>query len=340
MAPRESWLWHAKLRNAIGDRLPSRLALAALIIWSGYVLLVSAWVIANPPFMAPDENSAYIRALAAGRGEFIGKRASYRASEIANGAPVDARTVWYFNATTRAFWLSSQQLSPALQCDFFGGGPFRCSEQFLPKTRGLERTPLGTYPPLPFVAPGLATRLASNSIQGVRVARAASAALVVILLLVVLLASADAPAAFVACGFAITPMVVFLAASVSTSSIEIAAGLCFAGTALRFIRDGCRSRWWLPIGLSGAILPLSRSAGAAAEGGKHHPPPLRRCGVAARCLRGSGAEAAVLRWAKRGPCGGVVAHWALYCYWCERFLDVCGGCKNRNTPPSHLHQSQ
>jgi hypothetical protein len=232
---------------------------AAVLIWGGYVLLLIAWVVANPPFMAPDEHDHYIRALALGSGQIVGAPASYRPSEVPN---LTAQQRDWVNGSTASFRLESRHVSPVLRCHWFGDGPFRCSSYSVRGDRVLVKTHFGTYPPLSYVMPGLAARIASNSVRGVRLARAAGAAIAAVFLLFALLASADAGLALAACTLAVTPMVIFVAASVNASSMEIASGFCLSATALRFIRDRCRSRWWIPMGISGAALALSRSTGA------------------------------------------------------------------------------
>jgi hypothetical protein len=228
-----------------------------VLIWTAYVLLLTSWAISNPPFMAPDEIDHYLHALALAEGQVFGHPPHFTPHESSN----DPQRAWT-NASTRAFRLHSEEVSPYPSCEYRDfEGPLRCSYRVIAEPEVTLRSAVGTYPPLPNIVPGLSARLAGNSLWGVRAARLANVALGAAALLLILLASSDAPVALTACGLALTPMVLFVTASVNTSAAEIVAGTTFTALGLRLIRNGWQGKWWIPMGLAGAALPLSRSAG-------------------------------------------------------------------------------
>ena len=55
-------------------------SLPAGLLVAGYSLLVLAWVFSNPPGAAPDEPSNYVKAVAVGSGQFLGRPGDYPAS--------------------------------------------------------------------------------------------------------------------------------------------------------------------------------------------------------------------------------------------------------------------
>ncbi len=238
------------------------LAFAALVVWLGYLLFAASWLMSNPPFAAPDEQQHYIRALAVAHGQFVGKDVPLDRSGFAQlDAKARARAEWS-GASTRSFLVGTKQVSPLLRCDVTGPGPFRCTSRTLSGDDVRLRSSVGTYPPVPYVAPGLAARLGSSSVDGLRIGRAAGALVAALLLLLGLLASSDSRTALAASAFAVTPMVVFSMSSLNTSSLEVASGFAFAATGFRLIRSRLRPGWWWAwMGLSGAVLALSRSAG-------------------------------------------------------------------------------
>ena len=56
--------------------MSTRLPAIALVL--GWAALAVAWVFANPPFAAPDEDDHYVRAVSVGGGQVIGDEATQR----------------------------------------------------------------------------------------------------------------------------------------------------------------------------------------------------------------------------------------------------------------------
>ena len=219
-----------------------------------WLILGLAWTFANPPFAAPDEADHYVRAYGVGQGHLVGsvapgvtrgENAAERAwvaqtiRKVNMPAGLDPTPFSYVaNPTVPAGYLNSARPSP---------------------TPSQVATGVGTYQPLPYVVPGLAEHLGHQPVAADRFGRAANLLVTLVLLAIALYAMADALIGVVA---AVTPTVVFLAASVTDSSFEIAAGIAFVASLLRLSRDEHPSaRMRLLTAVSGCALALSRAPG-------------------------------------------------------------------------------
>lgn len=263
--PRRSWLGHLQGREAGGGRLVVTLLVAA------YALLTVAWLVGNPPGSAPDEPSHFVKALAAGRGELTGHPVNLP-------GPAPTTVLGRFNvALERSYQLPPGQTEgfdgsgpPVYPCDAFqptssaaclngqGGGPRAAT------TRAVSS--VGTYQPFLYVLPGLAMRPFSASVRALRVGRLVMAILSLGLLAVtaaLLWAPRSWDLSLIGLLVAVTPMVVFVGSTLTTSGVEIVGSMCFFAALLRLDRDGEGSRhalWWA-IGVSGVLLAVSRPTG-------------------------------------------------------------------------------
>ena len=136
-----------------------------------------------------------------------------------------------------------------------------------PPEETLHQTPVGTYPPALYVAPGLVGSLARDPGIANVLASAVSAALAVAFLG---LATAmvwrpdRGGISLVGLAVAATPMTVYVVASLNPSGPEIAAGIAFSAGLLRLARAGSPPRSaWLTIGAAGVVLVLARAPGTA-----------------------------------------------------------------------------
>ena len=214
-------------------------------------------VFSNPPGASPDEPAHYLRAAAAGRGQIVLD-------------PIEIRP-----ATPQITWLQMQsgklllpeRLSPvAFDCwsrpDFVGTckNPVSTSDRAVP-----FETYVGTYPPFAYVVPGVLMRAADGASAAMVVGRLGGLLVSLLLLSAAVLALHDRRSRLYLAGIvcSVTPMVLFLSASLSSSGVEVAAGICFFACLLRLTRTGAPGWVWVAAAASGAALALVRDLGPA-----------------------------------------------------------------------------
>ncbi len=211
-----------------------------LVLATGYALLLLSWAVANPPFAAPDEPAHYLRAIAVGGGSFAGTPQV----DVPSG-------LWAEDLACNAFL---PRTSAA------------CLDRIEPSDRRLVvESGAGVYPPLAYVLPGAAARVASSPADADRVARLVTVAISGVLLLAAALLLWEpilGLASLLGMIVATTPMVLFVSSMLNSSALETAAGLAFAAALLRLSRPRPPEAWvWLAVAGSGALLALSRSTG-------------------------------------------------------------------------------
>lgn len=222
--------------------------LAALVV--GYGLLAVAWTMVQPPFRSPDEIHHYVRVLGVSEGEIVGRKAPYRDPRAT------ATQLRWVRQNARAVEVAAA-LSPRTgECPSSGRAE-RCQTTAV--------TPVGTYQPMPYLLPAILVKAAEGPVAGDRLARigALLAWLACIALAACLLwDSARGALSLLGLLVAVTPMAIFLGATLNPSGIEIAASIAFSAALLRLVRDGeARARILVPTALTGALLALSRSTG-------------------------------------------------------------------------------
>lgn len=245
-----------------------------ILVIAAYLLLGSAWLVANPPGAAPDEVAHYLKALAAGRGELrLERPAPTPAGVPAANEPVAAiaelttQQRWQLR-TSRLVTLPNRVDPTNLPCAAFhpevsAGCQLR---RPAPPPGQVERpTIVGTYQPLTYFVPGLLMRLGDDPATAMRLGRAGFwlCASALVALAALLLRSPDDPGySLVGLVAAVTPAVLFMGSSLSANGLEIAAGLCFMAAMVRLARDGGSTPWvWAASGASGTVLALSRVTG-------------------------------------------------------------------------------
>ncbi len=234
--------------------------MAACLI-SGLAFLTVGWVFGNPPGASPDEPAALVKALATGHLELSGER--YTAPLPPYTAP--AWRAWTV-ASTRSYSLPVRQVPASLSvCMAFFPDKTAACLQDAPALTGTQDvqapTIEGIYPPFLFLPLGLAARLVTSPNGEFYAARLASAAISILLLgAASWCATIRRHTLWPACGLALvaTPMVLFLAASVTTNGVEIAAAICFWAGLLRIRQDDSPNLAWLAMGVGGGIMALSR----------------------------------------------------------------------------------
>lgn len=224
-----------------------------------YVLLTVAWIFGNPPGAAPDEPSHYFRALSLAHGEVVGESPSLSDSSLAQMDPLQVSRVTIVTIPRRMNSLS-------FACNAFrpdiSGECFR--DKRLTTVTTQQITTAGRTEPFLYVLPGFLARAGNDAIAGIRLGRIGSGATALSLIaLGILLLSSRTASGFPLLGalVAVTPMMIFVASSLSPNGPEIAAAFCFLA-AIRISRQSLHPNWvWFALGMSGTVLALSRSLG-------------------------------------------------------------------------------
>jgi len=232
----------------------------------GYALLVLAWVFAEAPGAGPDEPANYIKAIAVGHGELLGRPGPLPYEEALAFGLTAPRYEWA-NSTTR--WVS---ISPGLAPVGFGCNAFKAAESAGcvlrqgPRPTGAEQpTYVGTYEPFAYLLPGLLARFADTAAAAMLVMRL-TIALICIALLIgaiwLLTNGARGGVPLIGLLVAVTPAFVWLMSIVNASGPEVCAGLCFFAGLLRLARPSEVGRAvWIALGASGLVLSVSRPLG-------------------------------------------------------------------------------
>ena len=237
---------------------------AAALLVAGWAALLTAWALANPPFASPDEWSHYVRAVGVGRGDPVGDR--LEPSRTPPGTVAGSRVAEWVSQGEREVELPPGLWAEGLACN--GGRPdvsAACLDRVAPTPAAVDVvTPVGNYQPLPYVLPGVAALRGNDPESADRLGRLAAAATCLALFgfaAAVLVRPGDR-ATLLGLLAAVTPMVVFVCASLNPSGLEIAAALAFAAGLLRIARrEPVGGPIWAGTTVAGAALALSRSPG-------------------------------------------------------------------------------
>jgi len=234
-----------------------------LLFAAGLTALTAAWLIGEPPFASPDEHAHYLRALSIPEVGLLGEPVpDYGAAVL---TPQQLAIVRQEVRRVRV----GPHLSPGQWSCFIGqpGMSAACLDvaPAPPPEPTLHETPVGTYPPVLYVAPGLVGSLARDPGIANVLASAVSAALAVafLWLATVLLWRPDRGGISLAgLVVAATPMALYVAASLNPSGPEIAAGIAFSAGLLRLARQGTPPPLaWAAVGVAGAVLVVARTPG-------------------------------------------------------------------------------
>jgi hypothetical protein len=124
-------------------------------------------------------------------------------------------------------------------------------------------TYVGNYQPLPYLLSGAFARRASTPDAAVRLGRLAMALATLLLLAAATFALWDPDVGLLWLAgllVAVTPMVLFIGASLNSSALEISGAIAFCACLIRVARDPGRV-WWVLLAISGATLALARTSG-------------------------------------------------------------------------------
>jgi hypothetical protein len=218
---------------------------------------LACWTATTPPGSAPDERAHHIKAVAAGRGEFVGRHSRV--------APPRARRFALSARTTRVFRVGARVVEATYACNRKHAEiPAGCVHA-IPATGTVERSSYaGTYPPFLYAPAGVVGRLSTSPLDSLLWERVVFAGLCAALLIAgAFVAGRDAHTiALLAVFAAVTPMTLFLAGSLNTSGVLIVATVVLGATLLAASRavDGAGGLWALAAG-AGTLAVLTRPEG-------------------------------------------------------------------------------
>ena len=257
-------------RAVLPARPGRRSRLPRILLVGAWAALLAAWVLGNPPGAAPDEQHHVVKALGTVDGQGVGR-------PLPGPPPAVLPEQQRFAADwARAYRLPGRDSGPVEPgCfAFFVETDASCAAPFPAPADDLYPAGyVGPAPPAPYLLSGLAAEQLDEGAPELLAARAASAAAALALLAA---AAALAPGAARLAGLAVaaTPMLLFLAATVGPSGLEVAAALCTTSAALALARgrvaDGAPpgSRWarpgtgaFLAVAAGGCVLVLARTLG-------------------------------------------------------------------------------
>lgn len=257
-----------------------RLSGIALVIGLG--LFLAVWVGANPPGAAPDEAAQLTKALGTATGQGTGRPTT-------PAPPTASLRDRFVAGNTRSFALPPAiRPDPRWACESFTTRSASCLNQ--PPRPGSSigggRTIslVGLYPEPAYLPIGLAARIGSSPDAALYAGRAAGA---IVCLVLLGLAAFVLSEGWLLIGLLVvaSPLVLFLGGSVTTSGIEVCAGIALAATVLALTRRSRDRAVWLAFAVSGVALAVTRQFGPVWV--------LADLGVAAGLLGRSGVRAAI-----------------------------------------------
>ncbi len=252
--------------------------LGRILLSLGFGLLTLTWAMSTPADGFPDELDHYVRSLAVAHGELHGApdpklTPKVEASALPKSCCLPGNptaTVWVLRGA-RIVEIPARLGPEHWRCEDVHRGrvglPCEGASDFPSSGRALHLTSMGTIEPLPYVLPGLAAHLGSGPGAALRWARVANVVVASLLLAAAVWAlwprTGDrAASSITGLLVAVSPMVLFIAASPSPSAVEVASAVAFIALLLRVVRpDPSSRRTWVLLGLSGLLLATSRSLG-------------------------------------------------------------------------------
>lgn len=230
-----------------------------------FLALGFAWLLSTPPGAGVDESSHYVRAVGLGRGHLIG-------DEVPSDRPFEdfeGERLRRINAESGWFRISGMK-PPPNGCNALNAGqPYDCVPS--PAIPGsIEAVSLhGRSLPGAYVVPALASLSGKGTVSTTFLIRLGmlvqNAALLVVLVLALqtVVRHRELTMVWTMLGFCLTPVLLFLSATASPSSVETIAVSAFVASTVAAIRS--RSVKWLTVGVGLAwVASWSRDLGAVA----------------------------------------------------------------------------
>lgn len=233
------------------------------MVAGGLLVLTIAWALANPPSASPDEPANFVKAYATATGQLRGERYTSPARDRD-----DPRERW-FRAAGRIYRIPPRLVAPPnIRCYAFDPAKTAActTAPAPPRAEGdvVGGTQMGAYEPFLFAPAGLAARGGSSYVDALRRARLAGGLLCAAFFAAACVLAWDRgrrPLALAAVPIAVTPMVVFLSASVTTNGVEVASAVAWWVAMLAVIdrRDAGGARAPAAVlAVAGTVLALSR----------------------------------------------------------------------------------
>ena len=251
--------------------------LAPLLVFFSYAMLVVAWTFGSPPFAAPDEWHHYLRAVSIGHGQLVGEPGGREGAKAMVGErPAHQPEQSYEDMLGMLAQTNRRvQIPPGLSPGWFRcplvdpNVSARCLNDSPPLTEAHDWfISTATYQPLPYLVPAAISRIRVHPDNLDRLMRAGKALISLLLLgaaIFLLWSPRSQLASLVGLVVAVTPMAVFLSASLNPSGFEIMSALAFTSALLRLTREETEhrfARWaWVIVAVSGFVLALSRTTG-------------------------------------------------------------------------------
>ena len=226
----------------------------------GYGLLIIAWVFTNPPSAAPDEPAHAVRAAAAGEGHWAGT--AVRPFQRDTG--LTAAQAQFLNDETQQFTISARLVPPAPCFEASADTTASCLDRSNGSVAGSATvsvtTPATTAPPFYYAVAGAAMRLDQTFLKPIYLGRLPLALLCALLLAGAAWAASRYSGLWQMAGLALaaTPMVIFLASTLTLTGVAVCAAICFASAVFSACMERPGSGLLMLAGLSGFLLALTR----------------------------------------------------------------------------------
>ncbi len=232
---------------------PGRLLRSWLVAFGFLFVASAAWAFASPLGSGPDEPAHLVRAVSLVRGQLVGKPLPHPTQAQKSTVIVKVPTVF-------------ASLANDVECfQYKPGVPAGCQHPLKTSTLPVStQTYVGRYPPLYYALVGLPT-LALVSVKGIYGARLVSCALSAALLALAVTSirrCRGAPLLAAGIGLAVTPMVLYLAAVINPSGLEIASAISAWAAAMALASQGADEishATVAALGLSISVLVLTRA---------------------------------------------------------------------------------
>src|SRR4051812_16584892 len=229
------------------------------------MLFVAAWIMVNPPWGTIDEPAHFLKGLGTASGDILGKKVTPAEREqylSQQETATQKRRAAFLLSTARRFDISVTKAAQIPNIPCFVRRPRLAANCHTDLGKLGQYSYVGGYPPPYYFVVGTPGQLIDDPVKGLRVSRGASAALCLVLLGIAVVTTWRPRRPSIGLLLAITPLTLFLAASVQASALEVCATVAFTALTLAIARDGMSL--WRAVGavLVGGLLAWSRPLGA------------------------------------------------------------------------------